>query len=439
MRALLVCVLLCLVYLLSGAPALADTADEIRTKIEEQQRKIAELEKEIAAYESTLGELGKNKATLTNEIARLDTSRKKLGADIRVTQDKITSANLEIERLGGEIGLRETSIAIGRRGIEQALRSLQRHGDLTLIEQYFSEDSVEGYWEDADLLQTLERTIRNEALQLALQKAELTVDRDEVATQRATLASLETQLKGQRVVLDQNRAEQNTLLSQTKQSESTYQKLLKEKQDAREQFERELLDYESQLKYTLDPSAIPSAGSGVLTFPLDSSFMSRCKDRVSSFKNQYCITQYFGNTSFARSGAYGGANHNGVDFGSPEGTKVVAASSGTVAATGNTDVYKGCYSYGKWVLLKHANGLATLYAHLSYIGVSEGQSVPVGGLLGYSGKTGYATGPHLHFTVFAADGVKIVRLGDIKAKTNCANALIPIAPTGAYLDPMSYL
>lgn len=434
------CVVLCLLLALSvSVPAHADTAEEIQAKIDAQQQKIAQLEKEIAEFEATLADIGKNKATLENEVKRLDTSRKKLSADIAVTQDKISTANLEIERLGGEIGNRESSIELGKRGIQEALRILMRHSDTTLLEQYFSSEGIEGYWEDADSLRVLEERLRENAVELAVQKVELTEDRDEVSAQRATLASLNTQLKGQKVVLDQNRQEQASLLSETKQSEANYQKLLKEKQDARLQFERELLDYESQLKYTLDPSSIPPAGAGVLSFPIDPSYMARCRDRESTFKNIYCITQYFGNTKFAQSGAYNGAGHNGIDFGTPEGTKIVAAASGVVMATGNTDLQKGCYSYGKWVLLKHGNGLATLYAHLSYIAVSEGQSVPVGGMLGYSGKTGYATGPHLHFTVFASDGVKIVRMGDIKAKTNCANALVPVAATSAYLNPMSYL
>ena len=432
--------LLLVIALLSSALIVrADTADDIRAKIDSQNAKIAALEKEIAAYEATLIEIGKNKSTLQNEVTRLDTSRKQIGTVITVTQDKITSANLKIENLGGEIGQKETSIKIGTTGIENALRTLRSHNDLTLLEQYFSADGFSSFWDDTDRLVTLERTITDYTHMLAADKAQLAVQRDSVAEQRAQLASLKSQLTAQKVILDQSRKDQAALLTKTKSTEASYQQLLKDKQAAREQFEQELNQYQSQLKYTLDPSSLPASGAGVLSFPLDPAFMNRCKDRQSVFKNIYCITQYFGNTAFAQSGAYNGQGHNGVDFGAPEGTKIVSAASGTVVATGNTDAYKGCYSYGKWVLVKHTDGLSSLYAHLSYISVTEGTQVPVGGLLGYSGKTGYATGPHLHFTLFASDGVKLVKLGDIKAKTNCAGATVPVAPTGAYLNPMSYL
>ena len=229
------------------------------------------------------------------------------------------------------------------------------------------------------------------------------------------------------------------MLTVTKSKEAEFQALLNEKREAREQLEAELRDFESQLEFTLDPTKIPRAGSGVLGFPLDLTFMNRCGDREGTFGNLYCITQYFGNTKFAQSGAYNGKGHNGMDFGAPEGTKVVSAHSGIVEAVGNTDTIRGCYSYGKWILVRHANGLATLYAHLSHIGVERGEAVASGGFLGYSGNTGYSTGPHLHFTVFVADQVRIVRLGDIKTITNCANAHIPVAPTEAYLNPLSYL
>ena len=124
----------------------------------------------------------------------------------------------------------------------------------------------------------------------------------------------------------------------------------------------------------------------------------------------------------------------------PVGTPVLAALSGTVLATGNTDAAPGCYSFGKWVMVQHGNGLSTLYSHLSSIGVSKGQAVSTGEVLGNSGMTGYATGPHLHFGVYASAGVQITTLGAYRgATTPCSTASMPVAPKDAYLNPMSYL
>jgi murein DD-endopeptidase MepM/ murein hydrolase activator NlpD len=431
-----------LVFLAAGfspQTSFGDTAEELQQKISDRNTQIAALEKEINQYENSLVALGSAKKTLEGEVKRLDISRKKMGADIAVTENKISAAQFRLEELGGAIDDKEKRIANGKSAINKSLVTLNMIGDTTLVENLLSANGLTEAWVEADKLRSLESTLSDEIKDLAATKEALTVNFNEVEAQKKKLLSLKRDLSGQKAVLDQNRKEQALLLSQTKNQESEFQKILAQKQTAKLEFEQELRDFEAQLQYTLDPSKLPSAGTGVMMFPLDTAFMSRCRDRVSTFKNLYCITQYFGNTAFAQSGAYNGKGHNGVDFGAPEGTKVIAALSGVVEATGNTDLYKSCYSYGKWVLIRHGNGLSSLYAHLSIIGVNQGDAIPTGGIVGYSGKTGYATGPHLHFTLYATDGVKLVRLGDLKAKTNCANALVPVAPTGAYLNPMQYL
>lgn len=433
---LIVCALLSVTVL----PAHAETPEEIKAKIEVQNQKIKELEAEIVKYEAELAALGKNKSTLQSEVTRLDTSRKKIAADISITQNKIAAANLQLQELGVEIVDKEQRIDSGRQAIEESLRTLLKASDTTLVEHFLaSPNDLAEAWEDVDMLTTLQGQLRSEVVALSDAKRELGQHRDAVSDQKNKLSTFKTELSGQKLVLDETRKEQATLLTQTKNKESEYQKILDAKKAAKIQFEQQLSQYESQLSYTYNPSALPAAGSGVLQFPLDPNFMNRCKDRQNAFGNIYCITQYFGDTPFARSGAYNGQGHNGIDFGAPEGTQIVAAMSGVVTATGNTDAYPGCYSYGKWVLVKHPNGLSSLYAHLSVVSVGQGDAVPTGAMLGYSGKTGYATGPHLHFTLYATEAVKVIRLGDVKAKTNCANALVPVAATSAYLNPISYL
>ncbi len=87
------------------------------------------------------------------------------------------------------------------------------------------------------------------------------------------------------------------------------------------------------------------------------------------------------------------ANHPGIDIGVPSGTPIHAAAAGTVIIAGWVD------GYGNLVAIDHGNGLSTLYAHQSRLGVSVGQSVGQGAVVGYSGCTGYCFGPHLHFEV----------------------------------------
>ena len=105
-------------------------------------------------------------------------------------------------------------------------------------------------------------------------------------------------------------------------------------------------------------------------------------------------------------------------------------------AVGDTDKVCPGASYGRWVLVEHQNGLSTLYAHLSVIRAVTGQDVATGDIVGYSGETGYATGPHLHFTVYATQGVRVVTR---KSAVCQGSYTIPTASLNAYLNPISYL
>jgi murein DD-endopeptidase MepM/ murein hydrolase activator NlpD len=85
--------------------------------------------------------------------------------------------------------------------------------------------------------------------------------------------------------------------------------------------------------------------------------------------------------------------HTGVDMGAPAGTEIHATAAGVVVA-----VQSGG-PYGNHTLISHGNGLFSMYAHQSRFGVTEGQAVSAGQVIGYVGSTGYATGPHLHFEI----------------------------------------
>jgi murein DD-endopeptidase MepM/ murein hydrolase activator NlpD len=90
-----------------------------------------------------------------------------------------------------------------------------------------------------------------------------------------------------------------------------------------------------------------------------------------------------------------GGGHRGLDIAAPAGTVVVASDAGTVIFSG----WEG--SYGKSVVIRHDNGSVTRYAHNSEILVRAGQFVSQSGAIAIVGRTGFATGVHLHFEVIA--------------------------------------
>lgn len=87
------------------------------------------------------------------------------------------------------------------------------------------------------------------------------------------------------------------------------------------------------------------------------------------------------------------SQHQGLDYHAPRGTRVVAANSGRILLA------RHLFFEGSCVIVDHGQGLMTLYMHLSRFKVQEGQKVRRGQLLGLSGATGRATGPHLHLAV----------------------------------------
>jgi murein DD-endopeptidase MepM/ murein hydrolase activator NlpD len=86
--------------------------------------------------------------------------------------------------------------------------------------------------------------------------------------------------------------------------------------------------------------------------------------------------------------------HLGIDLAAPKGTPILCSTGGTVLYTGKE--FRG---FGKMILVESGGGWATLYAHLDKILVSEGQKVRQGEVIGAMGRTGHATGVHLHFEI----------------------------------------
>ena len=400
--------------------------DKLRTEIQDRSSRLGEIEAEIAKFESELKVVGAEKQTLQSAINQLELERKKVNAEISKTENLITSTDLEINKLILEISRAQKDIDKTESAVATIIRAEYIAGEDTLIELLLRHDKLSEVWNEFEANENVRETMAAKIAELDSFQALLEEKRDQSESKRSQLSTLKSQYSDQNQVLVSNKAEQAELLEVTKSEEKNYQQLLATQKAAQEQLLKELRDFESKLQFILDPTTIPSPGTAVFSWPLAN----------------VIITQLFGGTEFAarNAGAYGGrAYHPGVDMGAPRGTPIMAPLTGTVRATGNTDAVPGCSSWGKWTLIDHANGLSTLYAHQDVVAVSAGQKVNTGQVIGYVGNTGFSTGPHLHFTVYAKDGVNVRRFNEIKTVTSCGPATTPVAATDAYIDPMLYL
>ena len=409
-----------LLFALALPSARADLVDDLKAKIDERSKVIADLEKEIADYQSQVEKTGAQAKTLKSTINTLELTRKKLSAEISVIQNKISSANLTIRQLDSQIADAAATIKRTLNGIAVTIRETDMEESNSFIETLLNYQKISTFLDKVESLENLSRGLKVALAEVEDAKKELETKNAAAQNKRRELQSLAGDLTDKKKVAEYNKAQTTKVLTDTKNKQSSYQKLLNERIARKNAFEQELLQYESELKFAIDPTSLPSVGSGVLKWPI-----SKVK-----------ITQEFGDTAFARTGAYKGQGHNGIDFAAAVGTPIKAALQGVVKGVGDTDKVCPGSSYGRWVLIEHPNGLSTLYAHFSVIKVVSGQHVDTGEIVGYAGETGYATGPHLHFTVYATEGVRIMT----RKSTVCQGSYtMPIASLNAYLNPLSYL
>lgn len=160
-----------------------------------------------------------------------------------------------------------------------------------------------------------------------------------------------------------SRSDKGRVLDRTADNLAVLQNLIPERADTLELLKEEVDEYNRRLAAT--PSIRPCRGRVTSGFGM----------RRSPYRRS--IRQF----------------HYGIDIASAHGTPVYATADGQVSFAG----YRG--GYGKLVIIRHGYGFQTYYAHLSSVAVSSGQWVKRGRVIGYMGRTGTATGTHLHYEV----------------------------------------
>ncbi len=401
--------------------AQASSTDSIANQMQQITDTKTQLEKQIAADEEQLKNLSTQSSSLSNAIKTLNANINKNSLDIKVTQNDIDSTGLQINQLAKDIGKNTDTINADTKVLSNLIKEVNYNDSSSLIENLLTYNDLSELWNDMQNTYSIQNNIKEKVFETKDTTNTLQNNKTQAEQKKESLLKLESSLTDQEQVLEISKDEKNTLLSTTKNSETNYEKMLADEKAKADAFDKEFAQFQSQLNLTVNTNSYPSPSHGILDWPL----------------NSIRVTQPFGITDFSKTTtAYSGNGHNGVDFAAPIGTPAYAALGGVVEGTGDTDTVCPGASFGKWVFLQYPNGLSTIYAHLSIIKVKPGDHVSTGDIIGYTGLTGFTTGPHLHFGLYATQGSEIT---SYKSKVCDGTYTMPVATSTAYLDPMLYL
>ncbi len=393
----------------------AEIPADLKKAIDEKNKAWLEVQQKLQDAQKDLDITADKGKQLQTEIKKTDKQINYLNLSIKGSELNIGKLGLEVQSIGYDIAKIRNQIDIQKAGIQQFLKELQIQDNEDPVITFLKNKSLSASMDEFRSITDLSERLSIEVTHLQKLNADLSDNLDQTSRKKATIVQENKNLKNRKVIIAEEKQNKQQLLSVTKNQEKNYQVLVTNLEKQQLEIALEINQLDEELRRTIDPNLLPSSRSGVLGAPVDSGR----------------LTHSYGFTDFTRryyTGSMKGLHHNGLDFGKYLGAEILAAEGGIVVAVGNQDKY--CYrgAYGKFIVIKHTNGLTTLYGHLSGQIVQTGQEVTRGQAIGYMGSTGRSTGPHLHFTVFASSTFLM------KQSRSCG----PM-PAGGDLNPAQYL
>lgn len=323
----------------------------LEQKKREQQEKLKDLEKQIAEAKAK-----KEDVMVTKKL--LDQRNQLLLEQIDDTQNQIDDAAAQIARY--EL-LEQEQYEL----FCQQVRSEEERGSLSYLSVLFKATSM------ADLLNRMEFVNEvaeyNKTLIAAMKET-----RENIKAEKTEMEAKEAQLGEQQGELQGKLDETTKLMNEYAADQKALEQMHAAEEKAADEIDAQIA------RLIADSDVVP--GSEGFIWPVSTSKM---------------ISSPIG--SRVAPGGFGSTNHKGVDICNVGYTSsVYATKSGRVLLT-NSSGWGG--GYGNYVVIDHGGGLTTLYAHMSVVKVSPGDTVSQGTVIGVTGNTGASTGPHLHYEV----------------------------------------
>ena len=340
------------------------SAKELRTDLHSVKSQISQTRRQIR-------ETKKREVKITVEIESVESRLLATEARLEVSRDRLKRLRAEDEVLRQRIAETEARLLARKAALSRRVRENYIRGRTTYVQVLLHSSSVQDYLARSYYVERLVDSDIRLVAGIRADRRQLAEDKRKLDQQTAEELSLEASLQTEQESYRADAERKRDLLHDVQETRESMEEALEVLEQSSREIEARIRAMERTPQgrarmlqawtgHFIRPAAGPiTSGFGMRHHPILG------RDRM----------------------------HTGVDIGAGYGAPIHAAAGGTVIFSG---YQRG---YGNTMIIDHGGGVTTLYGHCSRLGVSEGQTVRQGEVIGNVGSTGLSTGPHLHFEV----------------------------------------
>ena len=378
-----VCIVLALIFILTLVLGVISSAWAVsQADINALKNQQTAIQQQKKALQTKISDLQGKQDSAIDQKEALDEQNELARQEIELITEQIDLYTGMVEEKAKELEAAKEDEESQKEALRVRMRAMEETGSLTYYSILFNASSFTDLLSrisDISSIMQYDKDLEDKYVAATQKVAEVKAEYEETLKEQQ---DKKTELEARKAELEQQIVAAQAVIADLEKDIEKYKTeyATNDSQEAaiRSQIDKKVAELQKQQEAAKKAGQKVVSGSGTLTWPVVGTSTANV---TSGFG--YRIHPIFGDKRF----------HSGVDISANSGTTIMAADAGTVVSA----VYSS--SYGNYVVISHGNGMVTLYAHMSSMAVSSGQTVTKGQTIGYVGSTGWSTGPHCHFEI----------------------------------------
>ncbi|OJI06488.1 hypothetical protein BK004_03390 [bacterium CG10_46_32] len=361
-------------------PEIQDLAQQLKA----QRDTISELQKKVDAYDKQIRAKRNEALNIRNQLDSLSDEIDQTKLRFELKRQQMAEVNLRIAETEERIKAKDAEIGNQKERISAFIRLLHQRGEKSSVEILLANNAFSEFFDQAQYMETVEGDLSVILQKLKAVYEKLQSEKKSLADEREELQALQKQLESTQISLEEKVTAKNVILEATQADEGKFQALLAQVRTEQAQINNDIMSLERELR-----AKLAASGDKTLSELSGQGFVWPVPSRT--------VTAYFHDPDYPFRRYF---EHPAIDIRSAQGTPIRAVASGYVSRTHDGGLK---YSY---ISIIHADGLSSVYGHVSCITVGEDEYVVQGQVIGCSGATpgtpgagNLTTGPHLHLEI----------------------------------------